>query len=57
MTSSDFFMLLVVGVVVLAVVWIALPFAVFGIKPLLQELIAEVRKTNALLEGLTKSVS
>jgi hypothetical protein len=43
--------------VALAVLWIALPFALFGIKPLLRELVAEARKTNALLEGLTKSVS
>ena len=31
------------------VMWIVLPFAVFGTKPLIQQLIAEVRKTNELL--------
>lgn len=36
--------------VVLAVAWIVLPFAMFGVKPLLRELIAEAKKTNALLE-------
>lgn len=35
---------------VLVVLWIALPFAVFGVKALLRELIGEVRRTNALLE-------
>jgi hypothetical protein len=30
--------------------WIVLPFAVIGTKPILRELLEEVRKTNALLE-------
>jgi len=30
-----------------------LPFAVFGTKPLLRELISEVRETNALLANMT----
>jgi hypothetical protein len=37
--------------VVLTVLWIILPFALFGTKALLRELIAEVRKTNMLLES------
>lgn len=36
--------------VVLVVLWLVLPFAVFGVKALLRELIGEVRRTNALLE-------
>jgi hypothetical protein len=36
--------------VVLAIAWIILPFALFGTKSLLRALIAEVRRTNALLE-------
>jgi hypothetical protein len=35
---------------ILAVAWIVLPFALIGTKPLLRQLIAEVRRTNALLE-------
>jgi len=35
--------------IVLAIVWILLPFAVFGMKPLLKQLLDEQRKTNALL--------
>lgn len=38
------------GLLVLVVVWIVLPFAVFGLKPLLRELIREQRRTNELLE-------
>lgn len=34
---------------VLIVVWIILPFAIFGTKPLLRELIQEQRRTNDLL--------
>jgi len=36
--------------IILAIAWIILPFALFGTKPLLRELIVEVRRTNALLE-------
>ena len=36
-------------VVVLTIVWIILPFAIFGTKPLLRELIAEVRQLRIML--------
>ena len=39
--------------IILAICWIVLPFALIGTKPLLRELIDEVRKTNALLERST----
>jgi hypothetical protein len=35
-----------------AVLWILLPFAVFGTKPKLDLIIAEARQTNALLKAL-----
>ena len=35
---------------ILAIAWIILPFALIGTKPLLRQLIAEVRRSNALLE-------
>ncbi len=35
---------------VVAVAWIILPFAMFGIKPLLRELIAQTKETNVLLK-------
>lgn len=37
---------------VLAVLWALVPFAVFGLKPKLDVLIGEQRRTNALLEQL-----
>jgi hypothetical protein len=40
-----------VFVVVLAICWIILPFALIGTKPLLRQLIAEVRRNNELLDG------
>jgi uncharacterized protein YoxC len=36
--------------VILAIAWIILPLALIGTKALLRQLIAEVQRTNALLE-------
>lgn len=36
--------------IILVMAWIFLPFALIGTKPLLRELLAETKKTNALLE-------
>ncbi len=44
--------LLVLGLI-LAVVWIFVPFAIMGTKPLLRELLAEQRRTNKLLADLS----
>jgi uncharacterized protein YoxC len=41
---------LVVFGLILAIAWIILPFALIGTKPLLRQLIAEVQRTNALLQ-------
>lgn len=41
--------------VVLAIAWILLPFAMFGMKPLLRELIEETKRTNALLEAASRA--
>ena len=35
---------------IIAVLWVLMPFAIFGTKPLMRELIAEQRRTNRLLE-------
>lgn len=37
-------------VLVLAICWIVLPFALIGTKPLLRQLIAETKRTNDLLD-------
>lgn len=34
---------------VVSILWICMPFAIFGTKPILRELLAEQRKTNKLL--------
>jgi len=39
----------------LIVLWVALPFAVFGVKGLLREAIAQQRRTNELLERLSRA--
>ena len=41
---------IVVFGIILAIAWIILPFALIGTKPLLRELIAETKRTNALLQ-------
>jgi hypothetical protein len=35
--------------VALVIAWIVLPFAIIGTKPILRELLAEMRQTNELL--------
>ncbi len=40
---------------ILVLIWIALPFYVFGIKDLLREVIEEQKKTNELLKDLLKA--
>jgi Na+-transporting methylmalonyl-CoA/oxaloacetate decarboxylase gamma subunit len=44
-------MLLIWGFgLVLAVLWLLVPFAIFGIKPLLQQILAEQRRANAIAD-------
>ena len=40
---------------ILVLIWIALPFSVFGIKDLLREIIEEQKKNNELLKDLLKA--
>lgn len=40
--------------VILSILWILVPFAVFGIKGLLRQLIVEQRRTNELLANLAQ---
>jgi hypothetical protein len=47
----------ILSIAVLTVLWIALPFSIFGIKDLLRELIEEQRKTNALIRDFKKEKS
>lgn len=52
---SAFFIFFVVAAGVMVILWIALPFSVFGTKGLLTRLIEEQEKTNALLKELLKA--
>jgi hypothetical protein len=45
----------VVLLLVLVVLWVALPFAVFGAKDLLRQLITEQKRTNVMLELATRN--
>lgn len=45
-----FMLAVVILVIVIAVLWILMPFAIFGTKDLLRELIREQKRTNDLLE-------
>ena len=49
-TFGILYLLLVIFGIVLAICWIILPFALIGTKPLLRELIAEVKRNNQLLD-------
>jgi hypothetical protein len=48
-TFASLLLAAAVAMVVLAVCWLILPFAVLGVKPLLRQLIAEQQRTNELL--------
>lgn len=48
-----FGVLLVLLGLVIAVLWVFMPFAIFGLKDLTRDLIREQRRTNDLLEKLT----
>ena len=49
MSTGIGLVILLAGLVV-TVLWICMPFAIFGTKPLLRELLAEQQRTNRLLE-------
>jgi flagellar basal body-associated protein FliL len=42
----------IIFLLVLAVLWFLLPFAVFGIKPKIDEVLAEVKQTNNILKDV-----
>jgi hypothetical protein len=43
--------------IVLAVLWFFLPFAVFGTQPKLDKVLAEAKRTNELLEAILASLA
>lgn len=50
--AGSFFGLAWLFMLVLAILWLLVPFAVFGIKGLLRQLLAEQRRTNELLSQI-----
>jgi len=41
---------------VIAILWILIPFAIFGIKPLLRDMIREQKATQELLKTISQQV-
>ena len=56
-TFGGIYLFIFLFLVVLAILWFLLPFAVFGTKPKLDQLIAETKKTNAELERLREQMA
>ncbi len=52
---SAFAVFFVVSIAVLIVLWIALPFSVFGTKDLIKKTIEEQEKTNKLLKSILEA--
>lgn len=52
MAGTSVLILIAAVFIIVLVLWICLPFAVFGTKPLLEQLLAETRTTNELLRKL-----
>lgn len=51
---SAFVIFMLVSSGALLILWIAVPFSVFGVKGLLRKVIEEQEKTNMLLSGLVR---
>lgn len=45
---------LIVFLIVIAILWILLPFEIFGMKKILRELLAEAKNTNAQIAMLNE---
>lgn len=53
---AAFFIFVVVSVGVILVLWMAMPFSVFGVKRLLKKTIEEQEKTNRLLKAMLEKM-
>jgi predicted PurR-regulated permease PerM len=49
---AGIYVFVVIFLIVLAVCWIILPFALIGTKPILRRLLEEAQRTNELLERM-----
>lgn len=57
MMTGTIALIIVLFFIVLAVLWFLLPFAIFGTKDKLTEIIVQAKKTNAELELITNELS
>ena len=57
MMTGTIALIIVLFFIVLAVLWFLLPFAIFGTKDKLTEIIVQAKKTNAELELITNESS
>lgn len=48
-TAGSLFGIGMIVLLLVAILWILMPFAIFGTKPILRELLAEQKRTNKLL--------
>ncbi len=53
-TFGSLYVLVVIFSLIFAVLWLILPFAIFGIKPLLNKLLVELKETNQYLSELVE---
>jgi hypothetical protein len=53
--EAAFGVLMIAACFVIAILWILLPFAVFGIKRLLTDILAEQKKLNAVFERINQA--
>ncbi len=53
-TFGSLYILLIIFLLILAILWFILPFAIFGIKPLLNKLLVELKETNQYLSELVE---
>ena len=54
--SGTLGMFIILFLVFLAILWFLLPFAVFGIKDRLDDLISEIKKTNSEVKNLAATI-
>lgn len=52
MADTGIGLIVVIFLVVLALLWFLLPFAIFGTKDLIEQQIKEIKETNRLLKQL-----
>ncbi len=52
---AAFLIFLAVSAGVIVILWVAMPFSVFGVKDLMKKTIAEQEKTNRLLKTLVEA--